>query len=46
VTKQMLEELLKAGADIDRTDPTDLGTPLMMSLWEKKLPVAKLLLGG
>jgi hypothetical protein len=45
VTKQMLEELLSAGADINATT-TGLGTPVMMALWQQKLPVAKLLLGG
>lgn len=41
----MLEELLKAGADINGTTTT-LATPLMMALWKKKVPVVKLLLGG
>jgi hypothetical protein len=45
VTKQMLEELVKAGADINATTSI-LGTPLMMAVWQKKLPVVKLLLGG
>jgi hypothetical protein len=46
VIQQMLEELLKAGADINAAEPNGLATPLMMALLQKKLPVAKLLLGG
>jgi hypothetical protein len=41
----MLELLLKAGADINGTT-TGLATPLMVAFWQKKLPLAKLLLGG
>jgi ankyrin repeat protein len=41
----MLELLLQAGADINATELKDLGTPLLMALWQKKLPVANLLLG-
>jgi hypothetical protein len=41
----MLEELLKAGADINSSQPIQ-GPPLILALEKKKLPMAQLLLGG
>jgi hypothetical protein len=43
--RDMLDALMDAGADINATT-TGLGTPVMQALWQKKLPVAQLLLGG